>query len=69
MSQIYIDPGFNEKPDNVYCSEKCITDAGLDLNNPDSNIFPIDQDKFQIQKDVMGWNNVCSSCGKPLVDD
>ena len=66
MSQIFIDPGFNEKPDRLFCSEKCVADAGIDMNDPDSNIFPIDQEKFLIQKDVMGWKDVCSSCGKPL---
>ena len=66
MSQIFIDPGFHEKPDSIFCSEKCVSDAGLYLNAPNSNIFPITQDKFHIQKDIMGWGDICSNCGKPL---
>ena len=66
MPQIFIEPGFGEKPDTVYCSEECISDQSIKLDDPDSNVFPIDQIKFQIQKEVMGWADTCSVCGKTL---
>lgn len=68
MSQIFIDPGFNEKPDGLFCSEKCVSDAGINMSDSESNIFPIDHEKFLIQKDTMGWKDICSTCGKPLAD-
>lgn len=66
MSQIYIAPGFTEEPDLIFCSDKCVSNYGIDFASPQSNIFPIDEDRYLHEKEVMGWGDTCSACGKPI---
>jgi hypothetical protein len=69
MSQVFVLPGFNVSPDKLYCSTACAQADDQDPNDPDSILFPIDKDRFEIQKDVMNWGDSCKVCGKGIFSE
>jgi hypothetical protein len=66
MSQVFVLPGFNVSPDKLYCSADCAKSDGQDTDDPDSILFPIDEDRYEAQKPVMNWGDTCAVCGKGL---
>ena len=68
MSQVFVLPGFNVSPDKLYCSLACAQADGQDPDDPDSILFPIDKARFEIQKNVINWEETCTVCGKGLFE-
>jgi hypothetical protein len=66
MSQVFVLPGFNVYPDKLYCSTTCAKADGQNLDDSDSILFPIEKDRYEAQKSVMKWGDVCTACGDGL---
>jgi hypothetical protein len=66
MSEVLVLPGFKKNADKVYCSSACALADGEDPDDAESNLFPLDQDRYETQKSVMEWQDTCTTCNKAL---